>query len=433
MPDELDRVVDARIEAFRPGATPSFTAIERRKRRRDQRRAAAGAALPVLAVAGVAFVSTAVGRGDGGARVADQVPAVTDYLYRISWGSSPDAYSAQVLAALNERCLRLPGVSDTGTLRSLPPILGGRLSGRENVDAFRDCVSNAAPGADLQVVEVEEDLDEGEETSYTLRPAVVRPQDPAVADAVERCLALPGVSGSSVEESDPPTYGATVRRDAAEQFEDCARDIPLYTTELARRPDSGTLTLAQMQALRDRISAERKELEAAGVTLVHWGPSAARRQVVVGVASDLVASEKALRDRYGDDVYVVVAETANKARVETDPEQAAPAVWEIDPRRPPQQSDRSFIALVARLGCSSGVTGKVLPPQVVESEEKTVITFTVAPKPDGGLCPANDRVAYAVTLQAPLGTRPVLDGTCDAAPARTTSACLAPQRWPLNR
>jgi hypothetical protein len=155
----------------------------------------------------------------------------------------------------------------------------------------------------------------GAEISYTLRPAVTRPQDPAAAEAIAGCLALTGVTGTDVEQSDPPTYNATVRADARTRFEDCARDIPLYRLELAGRPVSGKLTLAQMQALRDRINADVDALNAQGVELVHWGPDVSRRQVGVGVASDLAISDKVLRDRYGDDVYV----TASNRASETEP------------------------------------------------------------------------------------------------------------------
>ena len=106
------------------------------------------------------------------------------------------------------------------------------------------------------------------------------------------------------------------------------------------------------------------------------------------------------------------------------------AFWETDPSQPPEANARSFTALVRRLGCASGVTGDVLQPRVVESEREVVVTFTVAPQSDGGLCPMNKAVPYSVKLAAALGARSLRDGTCDAPPANTTAACLSPQRWP---
>lgn len=57
MSDELDRAVDARMEAFRPKSGPPFSAIEARARRRDRRRrAAAGVAAGVALVGGAVLV-----------------------------------------------------------------------------------------------------------------------------------------------------------------------------------------------------------------------------------------------------------------------------------------------------------------------------------------------------------------------------------------
>lgn len=60
MSDPLDRAVDARIDAYRPGTAPPFEAIEARKRGRDRRRLVIGGA--VLSVTAIA-VAVAVGTG----------------------------------------------------------------------------------------------------------------------------------------------------------------------------------------------------------------------------------------------------------------------------------------------------------------------------------------------------------------------------------
>lgn len=71
MSDALDRAVDAQLDAYRPTGTPPFAVIEARKRSRDRRRyVVAGAALSVVALAGVAF---AAGTQDGAPDTARSV------------------------------------------------------------------------------------------------------------------------------------------------------------------------------------------------------------------------------------------------------------------------------------------------------------------------------------------------------------------------
>lgn len=66
----------------------------------------------------------------------------------------------------------------------------------------------------------------------------------------------------------------------------------------------GDMTLLQMNALRDEISRDQPRLAAAGVRLVHWGPSSALRLVVVGVSSDVAAAQRILTARYGNVILV---------------------------------------------------------------------------------------------------------------------------------
>lgn len=63
--------------------------------------------------------------------------------------------------------------------------------------------------------------------------------------------------------------------------------------------------------------------------------------------------------------------------------------------------------------CSSSrdITGLVRQPEVVETADEVVITFTVEPLPPGGQdCPGNPSTPYAVQLREPLGDRVLLDG-----------------------
>jgi hypothetical protein len=77
-------------------------------------------------------------------------------------------------------------------------------------------------------------------------------------------------------------------------------------------PSVGTLTLAQMNALRDRITHDQPTLAASGVRLVHWGPDSAHRLVAVGVSSDLAQARRVLVARYGDVLLVRQADAGHR-------------------------------------------------------------------------------------------------------------------------
>lgn len=112
------------------------------------------------------------------------------------------------------------------------------------------------------------------------------------------------------------------------------------------------------------------------------------------------------------------------------------AVWVVDVEQQPQASDTEVKALVQRLGCASGETGEVLPPEVVEQEDEVIVGFTVGTLPlaDFYACPGNKQVAYTVPLSAPLGQRKLIDAACRAGEASTTSHCIAgAERWPSPR
>jgi hypothetical protein len=85
MSDDLDRAVDARIDAYRPDTLPPFEAIEGRKRSRDRRRTTTGAAaLSVITVAGIVVVPSVLSGGQ------DRLPSYAD--------PSPPQAAAQDLA-----------------------------------------------------------------------------------------------------------------------------------------------------------------------------------------------------------------------------------------------------------------------------------------------------------------------------------------------
>lgn len=107
-----------------------------------------------------------------------------------------------------------------------------------------------------------------------------------------------------------------------------------------------------------------------------------------------------------------------------DSEDGATAVWSTDADDPPTPTSQSFTAMVSRLGCSGGKTGKVLPPSVSVEKTRIVVTFAVEPLPDGFYhCPGNDSVPHVVELDEPIGDRDLVDGACLSREAETTSFC----------
>jgi len=80
------------------------------------------------------------------------------------------------------------------------------------------------------------------------------------------------------------------------------------------------------------------------------------------------------------------------------------------------------------------VTGEVLPPGLVETEDAVTVTFTVEPQaPGSARCPGNDWVPYEVQLDQPLGERVLIDGACASEEAGGTSFCSSGQiRWPTE-
>ena len=101
------------------------------------------------------------------------------------------------------------------------------------------------------------------------------------------------------------------------------------------------------------------------------------------------------------------------------------AVWFLKPDQRLQGSSTKFTALVSRLGCSGGVTGQVLAPEIRRTGSEVVVTFTVAPKQSrAATCPGNDQVSFEVDLGEPLQGLALVDGQClPGGEARTTSFC----------
>jgi hypothetical protein len=111
---------------------------------------------------------------------------------------------------------------------------------------------------------------------------------------------------------------------------------------------------------------------------------------------------------------------------------AAAGVWELDREKLPSATSTKFVALVSRLGCNNGVTGKAVKPVVKMSKSQIVVTFQVTPgKPKAANCPGNNSVPYEVKLGEPIAGRQLIDGRClPGGEAEPTSLC-EPSRWKL--
>ena len=57
-------------------------------------------------------------------------------------------------------------------------------------------------------------------------------------------------------------------------------------------------------------------------------------------------------------------------------------MWTLAPHEAVTAASTSFTAWVSRLGCSNGVTGKVLRPAVDFGKSRVVVTFEVEPLPE---------------------------------------------------
>ncbi len=103
------------------------------------------------------------------------------------------------------------------------------------------------------------------------------------------------------------------------------------------------------------------------------------------------------------------------------------AVWYVDEKERLTSTSTGFTATVSRLGCNGGVTGDVVPPDIVYGESEIVVTFWVTPKQRGDAsCPGNDFVAFSVQLSEPIGVRTLVDGVCRGGGGASTTAFCSP-------
>ena len=180
-----------------------------------------------------------------------------------------------------------------------------------------------------------------------------------------------------------------------------------------------------MDGLRKRVRRHQRR-RAVGVLAVLSAISV----VSISVAASL--------DRRTNNSVVVAASSTTRpstsvpARPRPTEGRSEAAVWSIKANKDVTSASRTFTAYVTRLGCNSGVTGKVLQPTIEKSNTRVVVTFTVeAATPGGHTCQGNNQVPMVVDLGEALGQRQLVDGACrSGAEAATTAYCVGGSvRW----
>jgi hypothetical protein len=110
-----------------------------------------------------------------------------------------------------------------------------------------------------------------------------------------------------------------------------------------------------------------------------------------------------------------------------------PAFWAVRPGETLSPTSSSFTAVVSRLGCGGGVTGRVLRPAITVRTTEIAISFAVERLPDdvAHTCRGNEAVAYQIDLGERIGVRQLVDGQCAAGQlAASTAVCAdAGVRW----
>ena len=103
-------------------------------------------------------------------------------------------------------------------------------------------------------------------------------------------------------------------------------------------------------------------------------------------------------------------------------------MWYVDSKHV-TDSTTQFEAMVTRLGCNDGTTGKIFPPHIEYNEAEIVVTFEVEQHDGFHDCPSNDVVSYKANLSEPLNGRRLVDGGCRDGNAAPMGDCVQPTRW----
>lgn len=255
MSDDLHRAVQAELDAHEPGPAPSFDAILDRKRARDRRCGVAALPATALAVAGVAFVPSALtGSGSAPRQVAQDAAAADRFSYLVKATDGRAFLADPAAQPALDRCLELPGLSDGTVLFSAPAQYTGTVTGRQQADALEECV-DAVPGLGATLTPAPDrteptpcyvpggpvakcnDITPVDTTRYGFSVTLVRARSDAAEAALGRCLAAPGVeTGALLTSLTPVQTGQVVGRAAADELQPCVeRSSPEATFTLTPR------------------------------------------------------------------------------------------------------------------------------------------------------------------------------------------------------
>jgi hypothetical protein len=95
------------------------------------------------------------------------------------------------------------------------------------------------------------------------------------------------------------------------------------------------------------------------------------------------------------------------------PEGVSFASWRLDPAHPTNASSAEVRVLGTEMACANGdaPNGRVLAPVILSTDEAVTIALVVRTVPGGADCPGNPEFPFSITLDEPLGTRKLFDGS----------------------
>jgi hypothetical protein len=97
------------------------------------------------------------------------------------------------------------------------------------------------------------------------------------------------------------------------------------------------------------------------------------------------------------------------------------ASWRLDPDHRPAPDATTVHVLGTEISCAGGKApvGRLLPPMVLPTDQAVTIALLVRQVPGGADCPGNPEFPQDVELAAPLGVRPLFDGSTVPPTARS--------------
>lgn len=107
-----------------------------------------------------------------------------------------------------------------------------------------------------------------------------------------------------------------------------------------------------------------------------------------------------------------------------------PAAWQLYDAESVTPKTTDLTIGVTRLGCNSGVTGKVFEPEISYEQTRILIKPDVeAVRVFAAACPTKDFVRVRVELREPIGRRELVDAGCLNKDVAPEIDCATPARW----